>query len=165
MRFVSRVVLLSVGGLLTYIVFPESPPWLAAQHGVTAPVARLSARGYIWLHAGNLKELLERGQDGGANPVAAMPSLHFGFAVLIALFIGCRMRSRWRWLLALYPVAMGFALVYLGEHWVLDLVAGLVYAVAAHLAMFRIEAWWLRRRALAGPPVGPVEELVAAPRD
>ena len=42
--------------------------------------------------------------------------------------------SRWRYLLWLYPVAMGLTLVYTGEHYVVDLLAGLVYAVAAHLA-------------------------------
>jgi membrane-associated phospholipid phosphatase len=151
LHYVSRVVLLSIAGLITYIAFPEAPPWMAARDGLTPPVERLSARGWIWLHAGNVKHLLERGQDAGSNPVAAMPSLHFAFAVLVALFVAQRMRSRWRWLLALYPAAMGMALVYLGEHWVLDLAAGLLYALAAHFAMFRIEAWWLRRRALAPP--------------
>ena len=166
LRFVSRIVLLSIAGLITYVVFPEAPPWMAAQHGLTPPVERLSARGWIWLHAGNVKHLLERGQDAGSNPVAAMPSLHFAVAALIALFIGYRYRSRWRWLLALYPAAMAFALVYLGEHWVLDIFAGLVYAVAAHFAMFRIEAWWLRRKALAEPRVpvmrGDLENLAPA---
>jgi membrane-associated phospholipid phosphatase len=161
LRFVSRIVLLSVAGLVTYVVFPEAPPWMAARDGLSAPVERLSARGWIWLHAGNLKTLLERGQDAGSNPVAAMPSLHFAFAVLIALFIGHRTRSRWRWLLAAYPLAMGFALVYLGEHWVLDLAAGLAYALAAHLAMFRIEAWWVRRRAMAGLADVPATQLAA----
>jgi membrane-associated phospholipid phosphatase len=151
LRYVSRVILLSVAGLITYIVFPEAPPWMAARDGLTAPIERLSARGWIWLHAGNIKSLLARAQNEGSNPVAAMPSLHFAFAVLIALFIGYRARSRWRWLLALYPAAMGFALVYLGEHWVLDIAAGLVYALLAHFAMFRIEEWWFRRR--RGTPV------------
>jgi membrane-associated phospholipid phosphatase len=74
-----------------------------------------------------------------------MPSLHIAFAVLVALMIGIRLRSRWRYLLALYPLAMGFALVYTGEHYVLDLVFGVLYALAAHLGVSRWEVWRARR--------------------
>jgi membrane-associated phospholipid phosphatase len=73
-----------------------------------------------------------------------MPSLHLAFAVLVALTIAARFRSRWRWLLALYPAAMGFTLVYTGEHYVLDLIVGAAYAFAAHLLL----TTWDRRRAL-----------------
>ncbi len=143
LRYITRVIVLSVAGLITYCVFPEAPPWLAARDGLTEPVARLSARGWIWLHASNVHSALATAQNDGSNPVAAMPSLHTAFATLAALFIGLQLRSRWRWLLALYPLAMGFTLVYTGEHWVLDLAVGVVYALAAHLAV----NWWERRRA------------------
>jgi membrane-associated phospholipid phosphatase len=76
-----------------------------------------------------------------------MPSLHTAFATLIALYVGSRLRSRWRLLLALYPLAMGLALVYLGEHYVVDLAAGVGYAVGVH---FAINAW-TRRRPRRGP--------------
>jgi membrane-associated phospholipid phosphatase len=143
LRYISRVIVLAVAGLLTYCVFPEAPPWMAARDGLTGPVARLSARGWIWLHAGNLNDTLARAQEAGSNPVAAMPSLHVAFAVLVALTIGSQLRSRWRWLLVLYPLAMGFTLVYTGEHYVLDLIAGAGYALAVHFALNR----WDRRRA------------------
>jgi membrane-associated phospholipid phosphatase len=91
--------------------------------------------------------VLARAQDDGSNPVAAMPSLHTAFAVLVALMIGARLRSRWRYLLALYPVAMGFTLVYTGEHYVLDLIAGVVYALVVHAALNRWEARRAARRA------------------
>lgn len=145
LRYVSRVIVLAVAGLVTYLVFPEAPPWMAARDGLTEPVARLSARGWIWLHAGNLNTVLARAQADGSNPVAAMPSLHTAFAVLVALTIAAQLRSRWRYLLALYPVAMGFTLVYTGEHYVLDLLAGVVYALLVHVALNR---WEARRRRL-----------------
>ena len=143
-QYISRVILLSVAGLITYILFPEAPPWLAARDGIIAdPIARLSARGWIWLHAPNLQNTLAHAQEDGSNPVAAMPSLHIAFACLIALYLGGKLTSRWRYLLSLYPVAMGLTLVYTGEHYVVDLIAGVVYAVAAHLAV----RWWEGRRA------------------
>lgn len=145
LRYISRVVLLSVAGLITYILFPEAPPWLAARDGLTEPIERLSARGWIWLHANNVNDALELAQNDGANPVAAMPSLHTAFAVLVAIVAITRLSSRWRWLAILYPLAMGFTLVYTGEHYVLDLVAGAFYAIGVHLALNRWEAWRRRR--------------------
>jgi membrane-associated phospholipid phosphatase len=157
--FIWRVIVLSVLGLVTYVLFPEAPPWMAAQDGyLSAPVDRLSARGFVWLHLGNVQDALGHAQVAGANPVAAMPSLHVGFATLIAIFVGIRLRSRWRYTLALYPLAMGFTLVYTGEHYVLDLLAGAVYALSAHLAV----TGWERRRAArradaaSHPPENPV---------
>ena len=138
-RYISRVIVLSFSGLITYVLFPEAPPWLAARDGYLAPVGRLSARGWIWLHAGNIDALLARAQSGGSNAVAAMPSLHTAFATLIALFIGSLLRTRWRYLLALYPLAMAFTLVYTGEHYVLDCVAGALYALAVHYGVRRWE--------------------------
>ena len=157
LRYIARIVALWVAGLATYTLFPEAPPWMAARDGLTAPVERLSARGWIWLHAGNVQDLLAKAQSGGSNPVAAMPSLHFAFAVLAALVIGQGLRTRWRWLLSLYPAAMGFALVYLGEHWVLDLAAGLVYVLAVHWLVGRAEEWWRVRKGLTLPDSVPME--------
>jgi membrane-associated phospholipid phosphatase len=145
LRYISRVVVLALAGLFTYCLFPEAPPWYAADDGLSAPVARLSARGWIWLHAHNVNNALENAQKAGSNPVAAMPSLHIAFAVLVAITIGARLRSHWRWLLVLYPMAMGFTLVYCGEHYVLDLIFGVLYAVAVHLALNKWEARRARR--------------------
>ena len=72
-----------------------------------------------------------------------MPSLHTALSTLVAIFIGVQLRSRWRYLLALYPMAMGFTLVYTGEHYVLDLAAGVFYALTIHFALNR---WEARRR-------------------
>jgi len=141
LAFVRRVVALSVAGVVTYVFFPAAPPWYAARDGVIPPVIRASARGWLWLHLNHAGNLLSEGQLA-ANPVAAMPSLHTAFATTIALFVGTRLRSRWRLLIVGYPVAMGLSLVYLGEHYVTDLIVGVIYAVAVHLLVSR----WERRR-------------------
>lgn len=151
MFHISRVILLSVAGLITYIVFPEAPPWLAARDGLSRPVERLSPRGWDFFHAGNVNSLLTNAQSEGTNAVAAMPSLHIAFATLVAIVIATRIHSKWRWLLALYPVAMGFTLVYTGEHYVLDLVAGVAYAWGAHVALSRWEARRLARTSDPAP--------------
>lgn len=140
LRFITRVIVLSVASLITYGLFPEAPPWFAGRDGLSEPVARLSARGWIWLHLGSVKSVLAHAQSGGSNPVAAMTSLHTAFAVLVAIALVTRLRSRWRYLVALYPAAMALTLVYTGEHYVLDVIAGAGYALAVHVAVSRWEA-------------------------
>ena len=78
--------------------------------------------------------MFEKGQTY-ANNVAAMPSLHAAFALLIVLYVW-RLVPRWsRFFLALYPPAMAFSLVYAGEHYVVDCIAGWVYAVATFVVV------------------------------
>lgn len=147
-QYISRVVVLSFAGLATYVLFPEAPPWMASQHAVIGPVSRISALGWTWLHAGFAKHALEAGQNGGANPVAAMPSLHFAFSALAALFVITQLSSAWRRLVWIYPAVMALTLVYTGEHYVLDEIAGALYALGAHVGTARVEQWWtVRRRA------------------
>lgn len=128
--FIVRWLILTALGLATYFCYPAAPPWWAAAHGMTPPVARISARGWhdLGLHgAGNL---ITHGQ-ALANPVAAMPSLHAAFALFAVAFFARRVRRRWLPLLAAYPVAMAVTLVYTGEHWAIDVLAGWAYAAAA----------------------------------
>jgi membrane-associated phospholipid phosphatase len=127
-RFARRVIALAVAGLATYILFPAAPPWYAARVGVIAPVVRASGRGWYWLHINHAGNLLDEGQRA-SNDVAAMPSLHTAYATIITLFVIHATRSRWRWLMAAYPVIMGLALVYTAEHYVIDVVLGVVYAI------------------------------------
>jgi membrane-associated phospholipid phosphatase len=88
-------------------------------------------------------------QVGGANPYAAMPSMHIGWSALVALWLAAAF-PRWRlgWALGAFHLgAMSFAVVVTGNHWVLDIVAGLaVAAVALLLARLLPEpAPWSRR--------------------
>jgi membrane-associated phospholipid phosphatase len=57
-----------------------------------------------------------------------MPSLHAAVSLFVALYGASRLRSRWRWLLLLYPLTMAFTLVYYAEHYVVDILAGYVVA-------------------------------------
>lgn len=147
--FVARVITLSVLGLITYTLFPEAPPWMAGGNGYIDHVYRLSARGWEYLHVGAFHDLISTAQGRGSNPVAAMPSLHFAFSVLVACALMRMIGSRWRYLLVLYPLTMGFALVYLGEHYVIDLIAGLLYAAAVEVIV-PYATRLIRRRRQAG---------------
>jgi membrane-associated phospholipid phosphatase len=133
-RFATMVCVLSLAGFATYVLFPAVPPWLAARHGSIGSANRTIA--IVWHHVpiAHFGSLFEKGQTY-ANNVAAMPSLHAAFSLLIVLYVW-RLVPRWtRPLLALYPPAMAFSLVYTGEHYVVDCVAGWAYAVATFVAV------------------------------
>jgi membrane-associated phospholipid phosphatase len=93
----------------------------------------------VWatVHWANVDAVFETGSRY-ANDVAAMPSLHAAYSLLVVLFLWDLAPARLRWVrpaLALYPLAMAFALVYGAEHYVVDIVAGWAYAVAAYAAV------------------------------
>src|SRR5205823_1071596 len=73
----------------------------------------------------------------GQNDVAAMPSLHMAITVVIAMFAWSRDR-RLGLLGAVYAAAMGFSLVYLGEHYVTDVLAGVAFAAGSWVAALHL---------------------------
>jgi membrane-associated phospholipid phosphatase len=144
--FMRRWFFLTAAGLLTYFAFPAAPPWYASKYGyLPETVYRISGEGWnaIGLHGAG--KLLNVGQ-ALSNPVAAMPSLHSGFAMLVVAFFFSRVRRRWIPLLLLYPLAMTFSLVYSGEHYVIDVLVGWSYVLITLLVVGSAERWWRRRQ-------------------
>jgi len=145
-RFMRRFLVLAIAGLATYVLYPAAPPWLADYQGYITGVRPITGHGMAALHMAPTEHWLRVG-SAHANYVAAVPSLHAGFSMLIALFLIFERRPVWPrlWLFA-YPVAMGLALVYCGEHYVTDVLLGWLYAVATMLAVGAWERWRERRR-------------------
>ena len=143
-KFATMVCVLSLAGFATYVLFPAVPPWLAARHGSIGSANRTI--GIVWHHVpiAHFGSLFEKGQTY-ANNVAAMPSLHAGYSLLIVLYLWRLVPRWWRPLLALYPPAMAFSLVYTGEHYVVDCVAGWAYAVATFVAVNLVFEYRARR--------------------
>jgi membrane-associated phospholipid phosphatase len=117
-------------GVIGYWLVPTAPPWWAADNGHLPPVRRImvEAGSEFW------GDLWQRLYDSlGRNPFAAMPSLHFGTSVMAAHVLGevGRAEALAGWA---YALTLGFALVYLGEHYVVDLAAGFALAEAVRLA-------------------------------
>lgn len=132
-EWVAAVLAMTLAGIAGYVAYPAAPPWLAAEQGRIGDVARISDLGWEWLHLDAVARLTELGQDG-SNPVAAMPSLHAGAALLVALFLWPSASRLSRLLLAAYALAMAVALVYTGEHYVVDVLAGWLVAAVGTLA-------------------------------
>lgn len=115
-------------GCVLYFAVPTAPPWWAAENGLTGEeeVRRIMVEvgeptwGRAW----------ERMYDAlGGNPWAAMPSLHFATSLQAALALSeaGKVEGALGWT---YAGTLGFALVYLGEHYVTDLLAGAALVAA-----------------------------------
>jgi membrane-associated phospholipid phosphatase len=117
-------------GAAVYWLVPTAPPWWAAQKGRLPHVRRImtEAGELFW---GRAWPPLYDSLSG--NQLAAMPSLHFGTSVMAAHVLSDvgRVPGALGWT---YAMTLGFALVYLGEHYVVDLVAGLALAESVRLA-------------------------------
>jgi len=114
-------------GCAVYFAVPTAPPWWAAEQGLTGEEVR--------------RIMVEVGEDTwgsawpkmydalGGNPWAAMPSLHFATSVTAALALAeaGKVEGALGWT---YAGTLGFALVYLGEHYVTDLIAGAALVAA-----------------------------------
>ncbi len=112
-------------GASVYWLAPTAPPWYAAAQdvdfGVEPPAVRRMMVEYgelFWRDGwGSLYSVF------GGNPLAAMPSLHFATSVMAALLLA-EVGPLAGTLGFVYAGTLGFALVYLGEHYMVDLIAG-----------------------------------------
>ena len=121
-------------GAMVYWILPTAPPWYAAslegrsghfdddpvRPGEDAAVRRMMVEygEFFWRDGwGPLYSVL------GGNPLAAMPSLHFATSMMAAQLLAETgpLAGALCWT---YTATLGFALVYLGEHYVVDLLAG-----------------------------------------
>jgi len=144
LMYMRRLVAINFAALAIFFAYPMAPPWMASKLGVIDEAVRISSRGWhdLGLHRQGMVLM------GMSNKVAAMPSLHAGLACLIAFYAISRFRSPARWLLLLYPLGMTMVLVYGGEHYVVDVIAGALLAALVLVGCSALE----RRREVSPPP-------------
>lgn len=157
--YARRLTLLSFAAVAWFTACPTVPPWLASQKNLIGSVQRLNnsiAPNNGWFDP---TALWERGVNL-ANDLAAFPSLHEGMTILLSIMLWRRVRPVFRTVLVAYPLVMAFSLVYLGEHYVSDLVAGAALTAAVCYAEPRLVRAFLKRwRARARTHSEPAPEL------
>jgi hypothetical protein len=118
--------------LVGYVLYPAAPPRLA----------KIGFDDTVSAHTGlNLSSDL---LGAFYNPYAAVPSLHFGYALLVGVALAVLAERRWvRVLGAVYPVFMLFDIVATGNHFFVDATVGGLVTVAG---------WWVARALLAPTP-------------
>ena len=139
------MVLTSYLGLITFIVLPTAPPWLAGTaRNLLSSGDKMFPTGFQ-----QLQNLLLSGES---DIYAAFPSLHAAYATLFSIFM---FKLGRKYGLASLPILGGvyFSIIYLGQHFLIDLVGGIVYAaVPAYL----VQRWMARGEKNTPAPVGGI---------
>lgn len=146
-RYVMSYVMVSFMGFITFLVFPAAPPWMASDKHLIEPITRVSSE--VWAAFG-IHDFPSVYNKISPNPVAAVPSLHAAYSFLFALWITKLYKTKWRWLAWIYPVLIWVGTIYLGEHYAIDAILGVLFAWISYLASPFIVRWihrtWQRYR-------------------
>ena len=107
-------------GVVIYWAFPVAPPRLIPFGGFIDTMAAFDRVGY------NAQET-----QAFVNEFAAIPSLHFGWSLLLGVIVAYEGKRPLFWLLgAVWPIAMFFSVIMTGNHFILDAVAGGIVSFA-----------------------------------
>jgi membrane-associated phospholipid phosphatase len=141
-RFRNAILLANVIGLVGYVLLPTAPPRMFPDLGFADTLADFGGLN----HGSGLVEVV-------SNPYAAMPSLHAADALIVGLvlFSVCRNRIfKAAWLL--WPLWVWFAVMGTGNHFWLDVLAGVIVAAIALAIVYRPHWFRLRRRRPSAAP-------------
>jgi membrane-associated phospholipid phosphatase len=125
-RFRNWLLTANVLGLVGYILLPTAPPRMFPDFGFVDTLAGLGS----FNHGSGLIEL-------ASNPYAAMPSLHAADALIVGITLAFVVRRWWAkalWLI--WPAWVWFCVMATGNHFLLDILAGLVVAGVAALPFY-----------------------------
>jgi hypothetical protein len=162
-RYMLLFVSLTFIGYLTYVLYPAMPPWLASETGHLPSTTRIIP--LVWNNVGIHQAAAPfSGNSAFDNNIAAMPSLHAAYPMLLLVFFWGKARPLVRVILVSYVLAMAFTLVYTGEHFVIDEFVGWSYAIITFVVgSYLIDRWTARRQHLwlIGPLPDPQPDTEA----
>jgi membrane-associated phospholipid phosphatase len=143
LRYASTLLGMAVAAFIFCLLVPTAPPWYAADQGMIVGMKHVLS----YTLPSTLSAYFELLNP---NPVAALPSLHAAFAFLAFLAIA-RPYPRAAVPMFAWCLAVWVGVVYLGEHYVLDVVAGIALAALS---------WWISGL-LAVPRLGVLRSLAS----
>ena len=104
--------------------------------------------------------------DGAANQIAAMPSLHFGWAMIEAIAVITILKSKWRWLIVLHPLLMAMSIIATGNHWWIDAAAAALIIISSVAGYRMLKLWagdrhwsWTKMRFQTDQGLARLEDL------
>jgi len=131
-------VLVNLIGFVIYYLYPAAPPWYVQYHGFDFQAATKGNTGGLakfdaFFNAGIFKSIYAK----GSNVFAAMPSLHSSYPVIV-LYYG--LKNKLGIINLFFVVVMlgiWFTAVYASHHYVLDVLAGIICAIAG-ITLFNV---------------------------
>jgi hypothetical protein len=139
-RFIAALLLMCFLAFLTYLFWPSAPPWYQLPEVVKINQQTVDR---LW---GNTIVVIYHAFN--PNQFAAFPSLHAAFPMLAAVYAWRRYRALAVGLV-LWSVGVVVSIVYLGEHYVVDAIASLVYVAAATIIVEAVNRWRTKRANVA----------------
>ena len=140
---IRTTVALFTGVSLLIQLITVAPPRLLASTGMVDTAVRYGQSVYAWSGGFN------------ADEFSAMPSVHVGWAIIVAIAVITVSRRRWRWLAAAYPVLTLLVVVVTANHFWLDgIAAGILVALV--LVVQRTARGLRSGKSSEGPQVKPV---------
>jgi membrane-associated phospholipid phosphatase len=142
LEFMVAFLILSLAGFATFVLFPAAPPWIAADWWHKFPhVYRIFAVGTSVFGPHQSFSVLYKWmwQHGGWDLFGAVPSEHAAFPFLCFLYA----RRIWPGVSALilaYCACVWVAVIYLGEHYAMDVIAGVAYAIVTYVVVAHVIA-------------------------
>lgn len=128
-RYALAFAFCTYGALLTFLVFPVAPPWYGVK--ATRVLFQVDCRLGVPVFQ-TIYDFI------GVNPFAAFPSLHSAYPWLITFFAFKTWRRR-ALPIFVFPTVIWFSAVYLGEHYVVDVIGGVAYATLAAMLSYNKE--------------------------
>ena len=138
-RFIAALLLMCFIAFITYLFWPSAPPWYQYPNDVHKIIDRT-----VQLLWGDQYFVSGIYHSFNPNKFAAFPSLHAAFPALAAVYAWRRYRPLSIGLMA-WSLAVLLSIVYLGEHYVVDALAGYVYVAVAALLVEGFVRWRRRR--------------------
>jgi membrane-associated phospholipid phosphatase len=130
LEYTYSLVLTTYLALFTFVVLPTAPPWMAGTAlNLLKTGDKMLPNGFQTIAVALL--------SGESDLVAAFPSLHAAYATLFAIFM---FKLGRKYGLVSLPIAGGvyFSIIYLGQHFLVDLLGGIVYAGVSAYAVQRL---------------------------
>jgi hypothetical protein len=124
-QFASAILYLSYSAFFTYLIFPAAPPWLAAKEGYISNIDKIEDQ--ILASFPQRLNLPTVYNSLNPNLVAAIPSLHAAYPLIVLLF-AYKFFGKKALLFLPYVLSVWMALIYLGEHYFIDVALGAFYA-------------------------------------
>lgn len=122
-KYTISIAICTYAALVTFLLYPVAPPW----YGISAPRVLFQLDHNLGVPV--YRTIFEFVQ---ANPFAAFPSLHSAYPWMIALYSLKLFRNKAIPVL-MFPLGVWFSTIYLGEHYVIDVIGGIAYATIAFL--------------------------------
>jgi len=141
-QFTLAFLVMTYAAFAFFLWYPAGPPWFAEQYGYLS--------GVQWPFGQAFEAMVPQQYDNfdtfkiwdnvSGNPVAAMPSLHASFPWLVLLF-AVKFYGRRGLLFLPYSPILWFSIVYLGHHWVVDVLAGVAWATVSFVFIQFVWPW------------------------